>query len=92
MISGTTVKIQGSVFDEQGIRFAVIIVKRYILEDAAEAQKAIRHFGALFDIPIVLMAQNTTGRPIFRGRPDLVQFMSMLPLERIVWREYSIEL
>jgi len=86
-----TMKFQGALIKEQGIRFGIAIVKRYVLENRGEAARIASSFGSVFGpIPIVLMAQDTSGRPTYFGRPDIVRFLSRVPVSAIPWREYSI--
>jgi len=49
--------VVGTVMTEQGISFAVVQVHAYTVETEAEAEDAIRSYGALFPgMPVVLMA------------------------------------
>lgn len=82
---------QGSVITEQGVTFAIIIVKKYIIDNRIEANKAIHAFTPIFpEIPIVLMAQDVSGTPTYYGRQDIVKFLSNVPMECIPWKEYSV--
>lgn len=82
---------EGAVIREQGITFAVVIVKKYIIDSSAEADEAIAAFQPAFPgIPVVLMAQDGWGTPTYYGRRDIADFLANVPLEAIPWREYSI--
>jgi hypothetical protein len=84
-------KLQGAVIREQGQTFAVVIVKRHLLDDTSKAADAVHDLSPTFGgIPVVLMAQDGNGRPTFYGRPDIAQFLSKVPLRAIPWREYTI--
>jgi hypothetical protein len=84
-------RFQGAVIKEQGITFAVVIVKKYIIGNKLEADKAIQSFQTVFPgIPVVLMAQDARGIPTYYGRRDIVRFMANVPLEAVPWKEYSI--
>lgn len=83
-------RIQGAVIREQGVTFAVVIVKPHVVENQYEATRAIGSFQPTFGVPVVLMAQDGQGRPTFYGREDIASFLSGVPLGRIPWREYSI--
>ena len=85
-------KFQGVLLQEQGVRFGIIIVRFEVMNNAAEEAK-IRAFGTkLFGpIPIVLMAQDAMGSPIYSGRSDLVKFLAKVPVRNIPWREYEVE-
>jgi hypothetical protein len=84
-------KFQGSVIKEQGITFAIVIVKKHVVDNRSTAEDAIRTFQPVFPrIPIVLMAQDSNGVPTYFGRPDIVKFMANVPLHAVPWKEYTI--
>jgi ABC-type transport system involved in cytochrome c biogenesis permease subunit len=87
----TNMRFQGSVIEEQGITFGVIIVKPHILHNANERARmqgfGRRVFGL---IPIILMAQDAKGVPTYWGRKDIANFLSRVSPGRIPWREYTI--
>jgi len=84
-------QFEGAVIREQGISFAIVIVKRHILDSthqANEAQGAFRpHFPGL---PIVLMGQDARGRATYYGRRDIVDFMANVPIDAVPWKRYTI--
>ena len=83
-------RIEGAVIREQGQTFAVVVVKQHVVQSSSEAADAIRSFMPVFGVPIVLMAQDSRGRPTYYGRPDIAKFMASVPLNAIPWREYSV--
>lgn len=83
-------RIQGAVIREQGQIFAVVVVKSHVVQNSSEAADAIRSFTPVFRVPVVLMAQDSGGRPSYYGREDIVKFMASVPLHAIPWREYTI--
>lgn len=84
-------QIEGAVIREQGVTFAVVIVKRHVLNTRFEADRAIRAFAPAFpQLPVVLMAQDHSGKPSYYGRPDLTRFLANLPLRAIPWRRYTL--
>jgi hypothetical protein len=83
-------RVQGAVLREQGQTFAIVVVKPHVVRNNAEAADAIRGFMPVFGVPVVLMAQDGHGRPIYFGRQDIARFMSSIPLSAIPWREYTI--
>ncbi|MBR2131428.1 MAG: hypothetical protein IJ955_02630 [Oscillospiraceae bacterium] len=84
-------KFQGALLKEQGILFAIIIVKPTVMNSPAEEAKiremGTKVFGA---IPIVLMAQDAMGNPTYSGRRDIVQFLIRIPLHKIPWRDFTV--
>jgi hypothetical protein len=83
--------IEGAVIREQGVTFAVVIVKERLLNNSFEADRTIRAFQPAFPgLPLVLMAQNHQGVPSYYGRPDLSEFMANVPVDCVPWAEYTI--
>lgn len=84
-------KFKGSLIKEQGVAFAIIIVKPFVLNNASDIEKMNQLGRTVFGlVPIILMSQNSNGIPTYYGRKDIVQFLSHVPLYRIPWREYSV--
>jgi len=83
-------KFQGAVIKEQGVTFAVVIVKKPVVDNRMEANRAIQSFQPVFPgIPVVLMAQDHQGRAEYYGRRDISSFLANVPLHAIPWREYT---
>ena len=84
------VKIQGAVIKEQGVTFAITVVKRHILNSQSQSQQTAQSFQSLFPgMPIVLMAQDSSGTPTYWGRKDIVNFLSSVHPNQIPWKEYT---
>lgn len=80
----------GSVITEQGVTFAVAIVRSSVLDHPRQRDEAIVAFGAVFDgLPTILMAQDSRGVPTYYGRQDLVDFMANVPLDAVPWSTYQ---
>ena len=83
-------KVQAAVVREQGVVFAVVVVKRHVLDDRAEANRTQVAFRRCFPgVPIVLMGQDGRGTPTYWGRPDIVRFLARISMHRIPWKEYT---
>jgi len=77
---------------EQGVTFAVVVVKRYVL-DSPQDQDAMRatlapHLG--WGVPIVFMAQDSSGTPTYVGRRDIVNFLANVFVEQLPWRTMTL--
>jgi hypothetical protein len=84
-------QIEGAVIREQGVKFAIVVVKKHVVDNVHEAQRAIRSFASIFPgLPIVLMGQDRSGRATFFGRRDIANFLASISLDRIPWRRYTI--
>lgn len=81
---------EGAVIREQGVSFAIVIVKRMVIDSSFEANKAIQSFRPLFPgLPIILMAQDSQGIPSYYGRRDIVRFLANVPVQAIPWKRYT---
>lgn len=84
--------IDGALIKEQGITFAIIVVKPFVLSSTSESEN-MRNLGvSIFShIPIILMAQDSQGRATFQGRKDIVNFLVNIPLSSIPFRRYTVQ-
>ena len=83
--------IDGAVVTEQGVTFAIVIVKSHILQSSDSCDEARNSFRSLFPgMPIILMAQNSRGIPTYQGRTDIVNFLSRIDFRRIPWKRYTV--
>ena len=84
-------RFQGAVVREQGQTFAIVIVQRHVVDDRSEAANAIASFSPVFPgLPVVLMAQDSSGRPTYYGRQDISRFLANVPLRAIPWQDYTL--
>jgi hypothetical protein len=82
---------QGAVIKEQGVEFAVVIVREAVLNNPSESSRVIASFQPLFPgLPVALMAQDSRGVPTYRGRQDIVNFLASVPIEAIPWSEFTV--
>jgi hypothetical protein len=83
-------KFQGAVIKEQGITFAIVIVKPFVLQSQSESEKTVRSFSPYFPgMPLILMAQDGRGTPTYFGRKDIVNFLADIHISQIPWKEYT---
>lgn len=82
---------QGAVIREQGVEFAIVIVKKSVIDNRTEAQRVCEAYSPLFPgLPILLMAQDHRGVPTYFGRQDIARFMAKVPLQAVPWRQYTL--
>lgn len=85
-------KFTGAVIKEKGVTFAVVVVKKSIIDNRIQSNKAVQSFQPLFPgIPVILMAQDHGGKPKYYGRRDIVRFLAGVTFQAIPWKEYRIE-
>ena len=74
---------------ERGVSFAVVSVRSSAVGSESSRQAAVQAFSGEFPgVPIVLMAQEASGRARFWGRPDIVRFLAKVHPARLPWRRY----
>ena len=84
-------QFEGAVIKEQGVTFAIVIVKPHVLNISSQAQSARSSFSGIFPgVPIILMAQDSSGRATYQGRPDIVRFLTHVSPSRIPWKRYTL--
>ena len=84
-------RFQGAVIREQGQTFAVVVVQRHVIDSRATAADVMTGFAPVFPgLPVVLMAQDSSGRPTYYGRQDISRFKASVPVRAIPWREYTL--
>lgn len=84
-------KFQGAVVKEQGVTFAIVVVKPQILASPIQSETATKKFATVFPgVPIILMAQDGRGIATYSGRKDIVRFLANLRISQIPWKEYTL--
>jgi hypothetical protein len=84
-------QVEGAVLKEQGVTFAIVVVKSHVLNTNGQCEDARSSFRSIFPgVPIILMAQNNQGTPTYQGRKDIVQFLSRVHVSQIPWKRYTI--
>jgi hypothetical protein len=84
-------QIEGALIREQGISFAIVIVKPHVLNSNSECETMRRALLSVFvGVPIILMAQNHNGIPTYQGRTDIVHFLANIDASRIPWKRFTI--
>jgi hypothetical protein len=84
-------RFQGAVVKEQGVTFAIVVVKQGVVANRTTADQMAKSFQRAFqNLPIVLMEQDSRGRPTYYGRKDIVSFLARVPLSAIPWKNYTL--
>lgn len=88
---GVYMTFEGAHIKVQGVEFAIVIVKSYILNIPSTRESTRDSFKDIFgDIPIILMCQDFKGIPTFHGRPDIVKYLANVDYRKIPWERYTI--
>ena len=84
-------KIQGAVIIEQGVTFAIVVVKQIVTNYTSRIIRTRQKLQAFFpNMPIILMSQDKDGTPHYYGRRDIVEFLKTIRLDQIPWKEFHI--
>ena len=84
-------KIQGAVIIEQGVTFAIVVVSRTVTNYTSQMIRVRNALSRYFrNMPIILMSQDSTGKPHYYGRKDIVKFLESVRLDQIPWKEYTL--
>ena len=84
-------KIQGAVIIEQGVTFAIVVVSQSVTNYTSQIIRVRNALSSYFrNMPIILMSQDSNGRPHYYGRQDIVKFLQSIRLDQIPWKEYTL--
>ena len=84
-------KIQGAKIKEQGVTFAIVVVKKHVVDNKFSADEAISNFSPIFPgLPLILAAQDHRGRFTYYGPRNIVDFLASIDARRIPWKEYTV--
>jgi len=82
-------RAEGAIITEQGITFAIVLVKEYVL-NTSEKDKTKTALEMRMRMPVVLASIDSMGRLKTYGRSDIVKFLSNVPTHAIPWAELKI--
>lgn len=74
---------------EQGVTFAVALVKDYVLNDPTQSSQMIQAVGGSLGCPLVVL-MGERNRRLRGNRNDVVQFVSRIDPARLPWRKWSV--
>ena len=87
------VEIKGSLIRYKNSTFAIIEVSKEIIDDEAKSLAVIKQNSFLFPrYPIVLVSFHRNGKPILYGKPELIDLIMTMQLDRIPWKLYKYKL
>ena len=84
-------KIQGAVIIEQGVTFAIVVVRQSVTNYTSRIIRTRQQLQGFFpNMPIILMSQDKNGTSHYYGRRDIVEFLKTIRLDQIPWKEFTI--
>ncbi len=83
--------LHGAVIIEQGVTFGLFSVRPSVTRYTARLVQTRREISQFFpNMPIILMSQDSEGKPHYYGRRDIVEFLKTVRLDQIPWKEYHL--
>jgi hypothetical protein len=86
--------VDGAIVREQGVTFAIVIVKPSAMSNSSVAAETRTAFQAQIrdfqGIPLILASQDSRGVFEYQGRDDIVRFLASIDHARIPWKRYTI--
>jgi len=84
-------QIEGAVVKVKNGTFAIVAVKPRVFQSKSELHKATNAYRHVFPgMPVVLMSQDSQGKPAWFGQKNIVTFLAKVDLRSIPWRRYII--
>lgn len=72
---------------EQSTTFTIVTIQLSVFQNKLESERALLAYSRLFPgMPIILMARNPRGVPIYIGRIDIVNFLKVTDPSVIPWQ------
>ena len=85
-------KFIGSIVEERGVTFAIVLVKGYATQTTSESAKTRAAFQVCFPgMPLILASQDHRGVFAYQGPDDIVRLISNISPDRIPWKEYILQ-
>jgi hypothetical protein len=75
---------------EQGITFAVVLVKNHVFNSTTSKSEAVDSFHPYFPGTPIVIARQRNGNMEYYGRKDIVNFLSNLHHSQLPWKKYSL--
>ena len=85
-------KFRGATVEKNGITFALVKVEKHVFDVPGRARDTMISVQPAFPhMPIVLVTQDSDGKPAYYGRPDIVRLMPETELGSLEWREHELD-
>ena len=85
------ITIDAALVREQGVTFAVVVARPHVLNMTTERDRLARQCATITATSlVVLMSQDSNGRPTFWGRRDIVNFLANVPFQVLPWKRYHL--
>lgn len=75
--------------EEQGVTFAVVLVKKHVFNFITSKMDAISSFRPYFPGAHIILARQQPGGMEYYGDEDIVAFLSNIHSSQLPWKRYS---
>lgn len=82
-------RLTAAVVREQGVTFAVAVVKDHVLTDRHRADEILQSVARAFGVRLVVL-MGERNRRLLGNRQDVVRFVASIDHRRLPWRAYSV--
>lgn len=82
-------KLIGAVIREQGVTFAVALVKNHVVNSQTKSDEMIQYARRCLGCPLIVLLGESS-RTVRGNRRDVVDFVSNLHRSQIPWKEYTL--
>ncbi|MEA2676082.1 MAG: hypothetical protein QOJ81_223 [Chloroflexota bacterium] len=83
--------VEAALVKEQGVTFVVVPVKAHIFDSPRAWERLLPDCHRWWPgANVVFMARREGQRIEYRGRPDIVRFLSKIPASALPWRRWSV--
>lgn len=87
-----SLRFSAAIVKEKDCRFAVVLVKTGIVQDPTRATLVSAACSTVIvGTPIVLAAQDSSGRFLFHGRSELISILRNHEPTELLWKRYALE-
>ncbi len=80
-------RIQFSLIQEQGVKFAIVVVQDSVVLNSFESNKVISQLTPYFGVPVVLLGANNHKT---YGKESIVRFLSSVNVSMIQWKTADV--
>ncbi|MEY8838893.1 hypothetical protein AB9K41_07655 [Cribrihabitans sp. XS_ASV171] len=83
------VQLTAALVREQGVTFAVALVKNHVLNSPTQADELIQDVSRVLGCPLVVL-MGESNRKLRGNRRDVVNFVSRLHPSQLPWKKWTI--
>ena len=82
-------QLHAAIVREQNVTFAVALMKDFVLNNPATADRQLRAVASALNCPLVVL-MGEKNRKLRGNRKDVVDFVSRVDPARLPWKRYTV--